>query len=65
MEKQVVVLIGAGSIGQAIARRVGIGKHVLLADLKQENLNAAKQTLMQLVLKCQQKQLIFQIKPQL
>ena len=34
---EVVVVIGAGSIGQAIARRVSAGKHVLLADLRQEN----------------------------
>ena len=27
----VVVLIGAGSIGQAIARRVSAGKHLLVA----------------------------------
>lgn len=33
----VIVVIGAGSIGQAIVRRVAPGKHVLLADLKQEN----------------------------
>jgi len=32
----VVVVIGPGSIGQAIARRVSAGKHVLLADLRQE-----------------------------
>jgi len=32
MNKQVKVVIGAGSIGQAIARRVSSGKHVLLAD---------------------------------
>jgi predicted dinucleotide-binding enzyme len=31
----VIVVIGAGSIGQAIARRVSAGKHVLLADLRQ------------------------------
>jgi NAD(P)-dependent dehydrogenase (short-subunit alcohol dehydrogenase family) len=37
----VVVVIGAGSIGQAIARRVGAGKHVLLADLRKENADAA------------------------
>ena len=30
----VIVVIGAGSIGQAIARRVSAGKHVLLADLR-------------------------------
>src|SRR6476469_4346014 len=33
----VVVVIGAGSIGQAIARRVSAGKHVVLADLHREN----------------------------
>ena len=41
----VIVLIGAGSIGQAIARRVGAGKHILLADLRQENNEAAAKTL--------------------
>ena len=41
----VVVVIGAGSIGQAIARRVSAGKHVLLADLRQENAEAAAKTL--------------------
>lgn len=39
--KKIIVVIGAGSIGQAIARRVSAGKHVLLADLKQENAEAA------------------------
>lgn len=37
----VIVVIGAGSIGQAIARRVSVGKHVLLADLHKENAAAA------------------------
>jgi NAD(P)-dependent dehydrogenase (short-subunit alcohol dehydrogenase family) len=37
----VIVVIGAGSIGQAIARRVSVGKHVVLADLRQENADAA------------------------
>src|SRR6201996_3909682 len=41
----VIVVIGAGSIGQAIARRVSAGKHVLLADLKQENADAAAKVL--------------------
>lgn len=41
----VIVLIGTGSIGQAIARRVGSGKHILLADLNQENNKAASKTL--------------------
>lgn len=39
--KDTVVLIGSGSIGQAIARRVGAGKHVVLGDLKQSNADAA------------------------
>jgi NAD(P)-dependent dehydrogenase (short-subunit alcohol dehydrogenase family) len=41
----VVVVIGPGSIGQAIARRVSAGKHVLLADLRQENADAAAEVL--------------------
>ena len=43
--KNVIVVIGTGSIGQAITRRVGAGQHVLLADLKQENANAAAKIL--------------------
>ena len=43
--KQVIVVIGAGSIGQAVARRVSAGKHVLLADLKNENAEAAGKVL--------------------
>ena len=43
--KNVIVLIGAGSIGQAIARRIGAGKQILLADLRQENANAAGKVL--------------------
>jgi NAD(P)-dependent dehydrogenase (short-subunit alcohol dehydrogenase family) len=37
----VVVVIGAGSIGQAIARRVSVGKRVLLADLRPDNAESA------------------------
>ena len=37
----VIVVIGAGSIGQAIARRVGSGKHILLADIRIENAEKA------------------------
>jgi len=43
---EVVVVIGSGSIGQAITRRVSAGKHVLLADLREENANAAAKTLL-------------------
>ena len=39
--RDVVVLVGTGSIGQAIARRVGSGKHVVLGDLKLEAAQAA------------------------
>lgn len=41
----VIVVIGAGSIGQAIARRVSAGKHVMLADLRQDNVDAAAKVL--------------------
>jgi NAD(P)-dependent dehydrogenase (short-subunit alcohol dehydrogenase family) len=41
----VIVVIGTGSIGQAIARRVSAGKHVLLADLHQGNADTAGKTL--------------------
>jgi NAD(P)-dependent dehydrogenase (short-subunit alcohol dehydrogenase family) len=43
--RKVIVVIGPGSIGQAIARRVGAGKCLLLADLRQENADAAAKTL--------------------
>ncbi|MBF9239747.1 SDR family oxidoreductase [Hymenobacter sp. BT683] len=45
MTTNVTVVIGAGSIGQAIARRVSAGKHVLLADLRLENAEAAAKVL--------------------
>ena len=41
----VIVVIGPGSIGQAIARRVSAGKHVLLAGLRQENTDAVAEVL--------------------
>ncbi len=42
---EVVVVIGAGSIGQAIARRVSAGKKVVLADLNQANADAAAEVM--------------------
>src|SRR5512133_3928164 len=45
MMKIVIVVIGPGQIGQAIARRVGIGKHVLLADMRRENADAAAEVM--------------------
>jgi NAD(P)-dependent dehydrogenase (short-subunit alcohol dehydrogenase family) len=41
----VVVVIGPGQIGQAIARRVGVGKHLLLADRRADNAQAAAEVL--------------------
>lgn len=41
----VIIVIGPGQIGQAIARRVSAGKHVLLADLHQANADAAAEVL--------------------
>ena len=38
---EVIVVIGAGQIGQAIARRVSAGKHVVVADLHDQNAEAA------------------------
>lgn len=43
--KDVIVVVGAGSIGLAIARRISAGKHVLLADIRQETADAAAKTL--------------------
>ena len=37
MKREVSVLIGAGSIGQAIIRRVSAERHVVLADYSEEN----------------------------
>ena len=41
----VIVVIGPGLIGQAIARRGGVGKRVLLADVREQNAIAAAETL--------------------
>ena len=41
----VIIVLGAGQIGQAIARRVGVGKHILLADMRPENAQAAAEAL--------------------
>lgn len=42
----VTVVIGAGSIGQAVARRVSAGRKVLLADLREQNAQAAADVLL-------------------
>jgi len=43
--RNIVVVVGPGQIGQAIARRVGVGKHILLADMRAENAKAAAEVL--------------------
>ena len=43
--KSVIVVIGSGQIGQAIARRVGAGKHVMLGDMRPDNADAAAKVL--------------------
>ncbi|MBQ7421817.1 MAG: SDR family NAD(P)-dependent oxidoreductase, partial [Prevotella sp.] len=45
MKKKVAVLVGAGSIGQAIIRRISAGKHVVLADYSLENARKAAKIL--------------------
>ena len=42
---ELVVVIGAGSMGQAIARRIGVGKTILLADLNKDAAGTAARTL--------------------
>lgn len=42
MKNEVVVLFGAGSIGEAIVRRVSAGRKLLLADYNENNLAAMK-----------------------
>lgn len=45
MKNKIVVLVGTGSIGQAIIRRIGTGKHIILADYNPDNAQAAARTL--------------------
>ena len=43
--KKIAVLVGAGSIGLAIIRRIGVGKHIVLADYNIGNAERAAKTL--------------------
>lgn len=45
MNKEVIVIIGAGGIGAAIARRQGFGRTVLLADFNETTLDQAAQSM--------------------
>jgi predicted dinucleotide-binding enzyme len=40
-----VVVIGTGHIGQAIARRVSVGKHLVFADRSEANANSAAEVM--------------------
>jgi len=40
MNKDVMILTGAGQIGMAIARRMGYGKKIVIGDKKPENAQA-------------------------
>jgi len=41
IDMEIVVVLGAGGIGRAIARRQGFGKHILLADFNEALLEGA------------------------
>lgn len=45
MSSEVVVIVGAGGIGQAIARRQGAGRQLLLADRNEQTLQSAADAL--------------------
>ena len=40
MNKEVIILTGAGQIGMAIARRMGYGMKIVVGDRSEENANA-------------------------
>ena len=52
MAREVSVLVGAGSIGQAIIRRVSAGKHIVLADYSLEHAERAALTLQNAGFEC-------------
>ena len=45
MNKEVILVAGAGQISMAIARRIGFGKKIILGDKKIENANAIAKTM--------------------
>ena len=40
MNREVMIVTGAGQISMAIARRIGYGKKIILGDKRIENANA-------------------------
>lgn len=45
MQKEVMIITGAGQIGMAIARRMGYGKKIVMGDKSMENANAIAKTM--------------------
>lgn len=45
MEKEVMLVVGAGQISMAIARRIGFGRKIILGDIKPENCRAIAKTM--------------------
>jgi len=45
MIKQVMILVGAGQIGMAIARRMGYGMKIVVGDYKMENAEVVTRTM--------------------
>ncbi len=46
MDKDVLIVTGAGQISMAIARRVGAGRKIVMGDKKTENARAIAELLM-------------------
>ena len=44
-DKEVIALLGAGSMGTAILRRIAAGKKILLGDISEKNLERVSQDL--------------------
>jgi predicted dinucleotide-binding enzyme len=45
MEKEVMILTGAGQIGMAIARRMGYGMKIVVGDKRMENAQSVADTM--------------------
>ena len=45
MEKEVMILTGAGQIGMAIARRMGYGMKIVVGDKRMENAQSMADTM--------------------
>ena len=45
MRNDVIVIVGSGGMGAAIARRLGLGRTIVLSDVSSRNLDAANRAL--------------------